>query len=212
MEGKFTGNKDTDRLILSQLDRKDLLSVCKVNKYLNSLCDENLFRNLINNSPLKEIKARYEKINITYKQFYIMMSYYIGILEEQFNIRYSFGNPRFQYLLLEEFQKYGHRKRFLNEIFRIGEFSLFLYSIKYGARISDTIVDYLLNKIEKEGLKKEFLFEFYKLMFDYINVNATSVYKINYDDFKEDVEQNLDERDLFNFFDITNTKRRCKFD
>jgi hypothetical protein len=39
----FTGHKDTDILVLMQLDDKELASICSVNKYINSLCDSEQF-------------------------------------------------------------------------------------------------------------------------------------------------------------------------
>ena len=51
---KFTGNRDTDLIILSQLTDKDLGIVCQVNKYVEKLCeDENFWRNrLFNNNVI----------------------------------------------------------------------------------------------------------------------------------------------------------------
>ena len=45
---KLTGNKDADFLILNQLTDYELGKVCQVNKYVNSLCqDENFWMNRI---------------------------------------------------------------------------------------------------------------------------------------------------------------------
>jgi hypothetical protein len=41
----FTKNRDVDKMILSNLNYIDVLSVCQVNKYSNSLCDDNFWRN-----------------------------------------------------------------------------------------------------------------------------------------------------------------------
>jgi hypothetical protein len=41
----FTKNKDADKIILSNLSYIDVLSICRVNKYCNSLCDDNFWRN-----------------------------------------------------------------------------------------------------------------------------------------------------------------------
>lgn len=40
---RFTGHKDTDFLILMQLDDKELAAACSVNKYLNELCGNETF-------------------------------------------------------------------------------------------------------------------------------------------------------------------------
>ena len=42
----FTGNKETDKIVLSQLDDYDLASVCSTNKHLSEICkDETFWRN-----------------------------------------------------------------------------------------------------------------------------------------------------------------------
>ena len=69
----FTGHKDTDRLILLNLNGKDLLSFCSSTPYLNSLCDEDLFKNRIRNTSLEKIKDKYSKIN--YRNFYACLLY-----------------------------------------------------------------------------------------------------------------------------------------
>lgn len=59
---KFTGNKDVDFIILSQLSDRDLAAVCSVNKYAKKLCgDENFWRKRLYLNPiivnlLKEFK------------------------------------------------------------------------------------------------------------------------------------------------------------
>ena len=59
---KFTGNKDVDFIILSQLSDRDLMMVCSVNKHAKKLCeDENFWRkrlytNAIIINLLKEFK------------------------------------------------------------------------------------------------------------------------------------------------------------
>lgn len=39
----LTGNKQTDILVLMQLEDHELKSVCEVNKYVKSLCDDDMF-------------------------------------------------------------------------------------------------------------------------------------------------------------------------
>lgn len=43
----FVGNKDVDELILMNLDYNDLKSMRKVNKYINSICDEAFWKKYI---------------------------------------------------------------------------------------------------------------------------------------------------------------------
>ncbi len=39
----LTGNKDVDRKILNELEDKDLVSLCQINKQANSLCNDQVF-------------------------------------------------------------------------------------------------------------------------------------------------------------------------
>src|SRR5665647_110319 len=86
----FTGHKDTDRLVLLNLNGKDLLSFCSSTAYLNNLCDEQLFQNRIINTPLEKVKLKYPNLN--YRNFYAIMMYYIGLLQEIYNYKYDIGS------------------------------------------------------------------------------------------------------------------------
>src|SRR5665647_1424818 len=97
---RFTGHKDTDRLILLNLNGKDLLSFCSSTPYLNNLCNEEFFQNKIRNTVLEKIKSKYPKLN--YRNFYAIMMYYIALLQETFNYKYSEGDPKKQYRLLQK--------------------------------------------------------------------------------------------------------------
>ena len=78
---KFTGNKDTDFIILSQLSDRDLGAVCSVNRYAKKLCeDENFWRKRLYMNPIivnlmKEFKDAqlpedsFYKLVIDIKQF-----------------------------------------------------------------------------------------------------------------------------------------------
>ena len=50
---KFTGNKDVDFIILSQLSDRDLMAVCSVNKHAKKLCEnENFWRKRLYMNPI----------------------------------------------------------------------------------------------------------------------------------------------------------------
>jgi hypothetical protein len=70
---KLTGIKDTDLLILKELDDKDLFQMCLVNKSVNRACkDENFWRErfIKNFGDLKEYKLE------TWRQYYLKFSFY----------------------------------------------------------------------------------------------------------------------------------------
>jgi hypothetical protein len=66
----LTGLKDTDFIVLSNLNDRDLLSVCLVNKNINKLCkDENFWRNrFISKYGEKDFEFMKEKV-ISWRKF-----------------------------------------------------------------------------------------------------------------------------------------------
>lgn len=86
----FTGNKETDKIVLSQLDDYDLSSACTTNKHLNEICkDETFWRNrtlarfgpyLGNAEQIKEYMKNYDFE--TWKKYYISL---IDFLEKVYD-------------------------------------------------------------------------------------------------------------------------------
>src|SRR5665647_2661662 len=142
-ENIFTGHKDTDRLILLNLNGKDLLSFCSSTPYFNSLCNEELFRNRIRNTALEEIKDKYPEMN--YRNFYAVMMYYIALMQEKYNYTYDLdylneGDPKVQYRLLQDYPI--DEDRLLMEASRKGELGILkhaenkdialIWAVEYG--------------------------------------------------------------------------------
>ena len=73
----LTGNKDTDLIILSNLNDYDLSSVCRVNKYTRELCNNESF--WMNRTTKRfgqfsrDINVDRLKLNMTWKQFYVKL-------------------------------------------------------------------------------------------------------------------------------------------
>jgi len=69
----FTGLKDTDLLILMELEDKELFEVCSLNKYLRSLCNNDYFwyNRIVKKYGEKEIEVAKQKNNSTWKKYYI---------------------------------------------------------------------------------------------------------------------------------------------
>ena len=86
----FTGNKDTDKLVLMQLDDYDLANTCKTNKHLSEICaDETFWRNrtllrfgkyLGSVEDMKMFMERYEFS--TWKRYYVSL---IDFLEKVYD-------------------------------------------------------------------------------------------------------------------------------
>lgn len=71
MEKFFTGNKDTDLNILSNLNDKDLLSLCSVNIYGKNLCqNEDFWANRFRKN-FGDTIAKYKPKNVTWKNIYL---------------------------------------------------------------------------------------------------------------------------------------------
>lgn len=64
------GNKDTDRIILDELDDKTLMYICNVNRYFRErVCDETFFRNIIYNKYPEIVDKK--KKDETWKELFL---------------------------------------------------------------------------------------------------------------------------------------------
>lgn len=71
----LTGRKDTDLIILSNLDDRSLLSYCQTNRYGRELCrNENFWRNRF----IKKYGTGYDLENRTWKNFYLSLLVYFN--------------------------------------------------------------------------------------------------------------------------------------
>lgn len=94
----FTGNKQTDLIILSNLSDNDLINICAANKYLNNLCNDDNFwlnkilnrYNILGNS--NDIK-QYIPTGTTWKEYYLWLS---GMLA---------GDPNLAYLIALKYDR-----------------------------------------------------------------------------------------------------------
>jgi hypothetical protein len=118
----FTGIKDTDRQILLNIqDDKELLNICSLNRYTNSLCDDNFFLNrMIKKYPQLQ-KRKPEKLN--WKKFYLESIYYIEKLKEkyQFDFLPTSEDPKEYYNF---FLKYDNLQLLLENVAKKGWFDI----------------------------------------------------------------------------------------
>lgn len=78
----LTGRRDTDFIILSKLNDRDLLSVCLINKYVNNLCkSENFWRNRFIAKWSKD-DMKYKSDNKSWKHFYLLIVKYLNGTEK----------------------------------------------------------------------------------------------------------------------------------
>lgn len=156
MERNLTKDKNADRLILNQIeDDKDLLETCSSSKYLNSLCDETFFRNrLMTKYPL--LYQQYKNNNISnYKKLYLQLSYYLGLLWENYKIPYI-PAPNFNPIIF--YKKY------------VGTYlsnEMYGQALYYAALSGDkNLIDYFLNELGLKFREGEYNNLFINLMFD----------------------------------------------
>ena len=83
----FSIFKDTDRMILMNLDSdKDLLNACKVSEYTLSLCNEDFFRNRMQQKYPEAKKYKDKNLkSMKWKQYYLLTVYYIDKLKREFD-------------------------------------------------------------------------------------------------------------------------------
>lgn len=109
----LTKNKDTDIIILQQLSDYELGKVCSVNKYVNSICNDNKF--WLNRTMLKfnltgeETQKMKKYLGFhTYKELYVYLStFYINISGTDIKIKredviYLFKNEKMIDELIEK--------------------------------------------------------------------------------------------------------------
>jgi Ankyrin repeats (3 copies) len=97
MQKFFSGNKDSDRLILERLNDRDLLTTCSVGKYALELCNEDFFK--------KRLMKRYPgsvgcKNVESWKQCYLSTVYYVSKMKEESNFEFKTGDPKAYYDIL----------------------------------------------------------------------------------------------------------------
>lgn len=98
----LTKLKDTDKIILSMLDDRDLLSACLADKNTNSLCDETFFRNRIYEKYPNLVP--FKTSDISWKNYYLKIVYYIDKLEIEHGFKFtkdSKGTPKQYYEIIE---------------------------------------------------------------------------------------------------------------
>ncbi len=87
----FSKNKDADRIILEQLDDRDLLQLMIVNKYVYNLADENFWRNRLMSKYPSSSEFKRDQ---TWKEYYLSVVYYIDRLKNKYNYSYMKGDPK----------------------------------------------------------------------------------------------------------------------
>ena len=101
----ITGNPDSDRKILLLLEHREFTAICtpSINKYINRICDEHFYRNLLYIKVPSHIQ--YKPSNVTYKKFYQIVINRIKNLLEILKIDWSTRCP-FEVFVMEIHRPY----------------------------------------------------------------------------------------------------------
>ena len=87
----FIGNKDTDKLILLNLDDRDLLIACNINKYARQiLCDNTFFLTRLSQKFPHSKKFKPEKLS--WKEYYLTIVQLKDKMEKIYNFDFVDGN------------------------------------------------------------------------------------------------------------------------
>ncbi len=99
----LTGCLDADRLILSYLSDKDILTFSQINTFTkNKLCDETFFKNLTYNRYKNTVKYKDFEYNHSWKEHFVSVVYYKEKLEKEYKFAYNEKqeiNFKMEYLL-----------------------------------------------------------------------------------------------------------------
>jgi hypothetical protein len=127
-------NRDTDLIILSKLNDKDLLSTCLVNKSVNRLCqDENFWRNrFISKYGQKDFEMMKDKV-VSWRKFMLLLIKYMSVSKNNFNVALV-------YAALEGYKE-------IVEFFILKEADNFEEAMEYAARGGHKdLVDFFISK------------------------------------------------------------------
>lgn len=119
---KFTGNPQTDRIILQMLSDNDLTSVCKSNTYLNKICHDDIFwmnrtiqqigdivpKNTIQGPYIKKyyIQHKMMKNNITWKEYYIwLQGLRLNLFNAFMHLLFNSDREDIRYIIIDEINK-----------------------------------------------------------------------------------------------------------
>lgn len=103
MEGNsITGFKDTDKIVIQNMDTLTFLNTYKIqNKYLHSLFDENIFKHRTEREFPRLLNL---KGNKTWKRFYLELTHWSNLLSEKyyFNVKNFEHHPETYYYIIDD--------------------------------------------------------------------------------------------------------------
>src|SRR5579883_218635 len=132
---------DVKRLIASFSDDRDILNYCLIDKHTNkNICNDAFFHYVLLKKYPNSLKYKDQIINrpITYKQYYLFLIHYIGLLKEKYGFDYSkygTGNPKQQYEVFENLTDKTSWNELLIDSVVGRELTLVRFAIEHGKNI-----------------------------------------------------------------------------
>lgn len=103
MEKPFTGNKDVDRILIENIDDRELFELMNTNSYINSLPNDSFWRNRFQSRYPAVVQYINRRYNL--KENYLRTVFFINRLRELYNFNYFKGDPAFIYENLKKYHK-----------------------------------------------------------------------------------------------------------
>ena len=146
----LSGLKDVDREILKQVDDKELLKICTVDrKTWNDVCDDAFLRRrlTIKYPGIEEYKREDE----SWKKFFLNVIYYVSKMKDEFKFAYIEGDFKKQYFILKQWRNYNYDiDNLLTGAAEHGESSLVKFALGNGADLH-AYGDAALRNASKKG-------------------------------------------------------------
>lgn len=163
---RLTGNKQTDFLILKKLTDYELTRVCQVNKYVNSLCQDDTFwlNRILKNYPLTVDDIKRIKITLeftSHKELYIWLNESYPVIQNAdtlipaINESLIVNNKVIDMLSKKKFPDWINKEKFLVFLWR----NLFIYRFtKRNLKniITHEIGKYIISQITEDDLNEIF--------------------------------------------------------
>ncbi len=94
----LSGNKDIDRKILNLVTDNDIKKICRTNKYLNSLCDNDFFyRRMLERYPYA---IDFKPIDLNWREYYLTYLNFKKKVKSEFDFDFRQGNFKQYYDIL----------------------------------------------------------------------------------------------------------------
>lgn len=156
MNKSLTGIRDADKLILNELNDRDLLAMCQVDKYTKSLCNNDFFK-------YRSIKKLPNSLllnptNDNWKNFYLNQIIYMELLDKRYGFIYSVNSKataKEYYDILKHYHdnldKYdGTIEKIYENLVNNKYYDIIFYLLVNNYKRMDTVIKFALNNNDNQ--------------------------------------------------------------